>query len=147
MERPLIYQKKYIKHCYHIDRTSKLSVTLPHRMSRDIPDELGHHHGDKCSYACWSTESREVSNAVAYDMKPNSRWARESYQVDLLAGVILGCDCDDDGICKHIEHVITMDTRGCVEYNPDIDSDRVRELKAFTHSRRKELYSKIRTAQ
>ena len=113
----------------------------------DIPGELPRHDGPRCSYACWSIEPRVVSNAAAYDTKPNSRWARESYQVELVANVILGCSCDDDGFCKHIEHVITMDNRGCVEYNPDIDSDRVRELKAFTRSRRKELYSKIRTAQ
>jgi hypothetical protein len=84
-------------------------------MSKDIPNELDHHHGDKCSYACWSTEPREVSNGVAYDINPNSRWACESHQVDLVANVILGCSCGDAKICRHIQHVIELNSRGCIE--------------------------------
>ena len=113
----------------------------------DIPDELPSHKGPRCSYACWSTEPREVSNAVAYRVKPNSRWARESYQVELIANTIVGCDCDEDGLCKHMEHVVTMDTRGCVQYRPMDDRERVRELKEYTQKRRKELYEKLRAAQ
>jgi len=113
----------------------------------DIPDELPSHDGQRCSYACWSVSPRVVSNATAYGVKPNSRWARESYQVELVAGVILGCSCDDDGLCKHIEHVILLDFRDCLQYNPDIDADRVHVLKEFTKQRRKELYDRVLTAQ
>jgi hypothetical protein len=63
-----------------------------------------------------------------------------------VAGLILGCDCDD-GLCRHIQHVITTSTRDCIEYNPDLDSERVHELKEFTRERRKELYAEILAAQ
>src|SRR6056297_2516496 len=102
----------------------------------DIPDELPSHDGPRCSYACWSVSPRKVSNAVAYDTKPNSRWARTLCQVEIVANVILGCDCDDEGLCRHIQHVIEMDTRGCIEYNPISDRERVAELTAFTQARR-----------
>ena len=68
----------------------------------DIPDEFPAYDGPRGSYACWSVSSREVSNAVAYNCKPNSRWACESYQVEFVANAIVGSDCDDDGLCKHI---------------------------------------------
>jgi hypothetical protein len=36
---------------------------------------------------------------------------------------------DDDGLCKHIEHVLTTSTRDCIEYNPNLNAEHVRELK------------------
>jgi hypothetical protein len=81
----------------------------------EIPKELHHHDSPGCSYACWSDSPRLVSNATAYDAEPNSQWARKPYQVDLVAGVILGCSCDD-GLSKHIEHVIETDSRGYIRY-------------------------------
>ena len=109
----------------------------------EIPDELPSHDGPRCSYACWSTEPRRVSNGAAYNCKPTSRWARESHQVELVANLIISCSCDDDGLCKHMEHVITTDMRGCVQYRPMDDRERVRELKEYTRQRRRDLYSEI----
>jgi hypothetical protein len=65
----------------------------------------------------------------------------------LVANVVLGCDCDEDGLCKHIEHVIESEWRGCIQYNPDIDTDRVRELKEFSREQRQKLYDASRAAQ
>ncbi|TKX86732.1 hypothetical protein EXE43_06790 [Halorubrum sp. SS5] len=109
----------------------------------DIPAELATHDGPRCSYACWSTEPSIVSNGTAYDCKPNSRWARETFKVTIVANTILGCNCDDDGLCKHIEHVIESDWRGCIEYHPIDDQKRVEELKRFTRGRRRVLYEKF----
>jgi hypothetical protein len=64
-----------------------------------------------------------------------------------VANTVLACSCDDDGLCKHVEHVIESDWRGCIEYRPIDDTERVRELKAFTKQRRKELYDKSLAAQ
>jgi hypothetical protein len=116
-------------------------------MSKDIPEELDHHHTNKCSYACWSTEPSIISNATAHGCKPRSKWARTSYTVELIANTIISCDCDDNGVCKHITHVIENDWRGCIEYNPDIDDDRVKELKAFARDHRKHLYNELQASQ
>ena len=116
-------------------------------MDASIPEELDHHDGAHCSYSCWSTEPRQVSNATAYDCTLTSRWARERYTVSIVANTVLGCSCDDTGVCRHIQHVIEMDTRGCLEYNPISDDDRVRELKEFTRDRRKRLYDRLLAAQ
>jgi hypothetical protein len=116
-------------------------------MNEKIPEELDHHDGAKCSYACWSTEPREVMNATAYGVKPRSRWARTSHTVELVANTIIGCSCDGEEFCKHIEHVIRLDTRGCVNYRPIDDRERVHELKEFTRRRRKDLYNRFLAAQ
>ena len=113
-------------------------------MSGEIPEELNHHNTDRCSYACWSTEPRVVLNATAYGVRSRSRWARTSHSVELVANTVLGCSCSDSGICKHIEHVIEIDTRGCIEYNPTSDRNRIEELKEFTRTRRKLLYNPLR---
>lgn len=112
-------------------------------MDVNIPEELDHHDGAQCTYACWSTEPRTVSNATAYDTKPNSRWARERNTVEIIANTIIGCSCDDDGLCRHIQHVIEMDWKGCIEYNPIDDEERVSELRDFTRARRKSLYEAL----
>jgi hypothetical protein len=126
--------------------TPKPSIRVSSPMS-DIPDELPRHDGPRCSYACSSVSPPRVSDPTAYDANPNSQWARESYQVELVAGVILGCSCDEDGLCKHIEHVIESDWRGCIEYLPIGDAEHVRELKAFSREQRQKLYEESIAAQ
>jgi len=109
--------------------------------SSNVPKELDHHDGERCNYACWSTEPRSVSNATAYGTKGNSRWARMRHTVTVVANTIFGCSCDSEGVCKHIEHVIITDWRGCIEYHPIEDRERIGELKAFSRARRRQLYN------
>jgi len=83
-------------------------------------------------------------NATAHNCKPKSNWARKSYQVEKIAETIIGCNCDDTGVCKHIEHVIKISSKDCLEYNPISDQDRIQELKEFSSERRKKLLEKVR---
>lgn len=112
----------------------------------NIPDELDHHDGECCTYACWSTEPRTVTNATAFKIKGRSRWAAQAHTVTLVANTIFGCTCDyyiEEGLCRHIEHVIETDSRGCVRYQPLNDEERINELKAYTRARRKQLYAQL----
>lgn len=107
-------------------------------MCEDIgntPDELDHHDGECCTYACWSTEPRSVTNATTFKIEGSSRWAAQPHTVKLVANTTFRCTCDyhvDKSLYRHIEHVIEPDWRGCIEYRPIDDAEHVRELKAFS---------------
>ncbi len=112
----------------------------------NIPDELDHHNGECCTYACWSTEPRTVTNATAFKVKGSSRWAAQARTVTLVVNTVFGCTCDycvDKGFCRHIEHVIESDWRGCTEYRPIDDAEHVRELKAFSREQRKNPMKRV----